>query len=46
MACWPGDEQLIVLGGCEGFAPDLEKVVFHGAYQREELPALLLSAMG
>ncbi len=35
------DEQLIVLGGCEGFAPDSEKVVFHGAYQREELPALL-----
>lgn len=35
------DEKLVVLGGCEGFAPDSDKVVFHGAYQREELPALL-----
>lgn len=34
-------EQLVMLGGCENFAPNSEKIVFHGAYQREELPALL-----
>lgn len=35
------DERIVVLGGCEGFEAEADKIVFHGPYQREELPALL-----
>lgn len=34
------DERLVIIGPCERFCQD-EKVVFHGVYQRGDLPGLL-----